>query len=82
MVSRTLDRNDVLYNGLHDESSSLSLPVFIECLTTAYFFESGNTLVEKQQFTISVNIAVIGSEIISKTRLAYIKWVIHTINFI
>ena len=62
-VSRTLGKNEVLYKGLYDEISSLFLPAFSNGFTTTYFSESGNTPVEKELFTISVNIVVIGSGI-------------------
>ena len=41
--SRSLDRIEVLYNGLSDESSSPSLSAFNYGFTTTYFSESGNT---------------------------------------
>ena len=56
----------MLYNGVFDEISYLSLPAFNKGLSTAYFSESGNTPVENELFTISVNIVVIRSEIISE----------------
>ena len=56
----------MLYKGLYDENSSLYLPAFSNGYTAANFSVSGNTAVENELFTLSVNIVVIGSDIISE----------------
>ena len=63
----------MLYKGLYDGSSSLSLPVFNKGFATAYFSESGNKPDENKLFFISVSIAVIGSEI-------YSELILHMLN--
>ena len=65
-VSRSLDRNEALYNGLYEENLSLSLPAFNNAFTAAYFYESRNTPMENELFTILVNTVVIATEIISE----------------
>ena len=77
--------NEVLYNGLHDESSPLCLQDFTNGFATACFPESRKTAVENELFSISVNIVVIGSETISELILrlfngSFLKLVLFTVR--